>query len=97
MKFADGKTSSADGSHLTLWGFDISAAEFPQQKKTRVVGANRPLHVQMGASNYVQGSSFARIVIIVTGGQATDSGHLRLITAVYYRGRLLNYLHYYFN
>ena len=42
MKFADGKTSSANGSHLTVWGFDISTAEFPQPKKTRVFGVNRP-------------------------------------------------------
>ena len=27
------KTSSANGSHLNVWGFDISVAEFPQQKK----------------------------------------------------------------
>ena len=27
------KTSSANGSHLNVWDFDISAAEFPQQKK----------------------------------------------------------------
>ena len=26
-----------------VWGFDISAAEFPQLKKTRVFGLNRPL------------------------------------------------------
>ena len=37
------KTSSANGSHLNVWGFDISAAEFPQQTKTRVFGVNRPL------------------------------------------------------
>ena len=29
--------------HLNVWGFDISAAEFPQPKKTRVFGVNRPL------------------------------------------------------
>ena len=40
---AASKTSSANGSHLNVWDFDISAAEFPQQKKTRVFGANRPL------------------------------------------------------
>ena len=39
---AASKTSSANGSHLNVWGFDISAAEFPQQKKTRVFGVNRP-------------------------------------------------------
>ena len=33
VKFADGKTSSANVPHLNVWGFDISAAEFPQQKK----------------------------------------------------------------
>ena len=33
VKFADGKTSSANVPHLNAWGFDISAAEFPQQKK----------------------------------------------------------------
>ena len=27
------KTSSVSGSHLNVWDFDISAAEFPQQKK----------------------------------------------------------------
>ena len=42
VKFADGKTSSANVPHLNVWGFDISAAEFPQQKKTRVFGVNRP-------------------------------------------------------
>ena len=40
---AASKTSSANGSHLNAWGFDISAAEFPQQTKTRVFGVNRPL------------------------------------------------------
>ena len=45
MKFADGKTSSANVPHLNVWGFDISAAEFPQPKKTRVFGVNRPLRV----------------------------------------------------
>ena len=42
VKFADGKTSSANGPHLIVWGFDISAAECPQQKRTRVFGVNRP-------------------------------------------------------
>ena len=36
VKFADGKTSSANVPHLNVWGFDISAAEFPQQKKTPI-------------------------------------------------------------
>ena len=40
---AASKTSSANGSHLNVWGFDISTAEFPQQTKTRVFGVNRPL------------------------------------------------------
>ena len=40
------KTSSANGPHLNVWGFDISAAEFPQQTKTRVFGVNRPLRVR---------------------------------------------------
>ena len=39
---AASKTSSANGSHLNVWGFDISAAEFPQQNKTRVFGVNSP-------------------------------------------------------
>ena len=39
---AASKTSSANGCNLNVWGFDISAAEFPQQKKTRVFGMNRP-------------------------------------------------------
>ena len=43
VKFADGKTSSANVPHLNVWGFDISTAEFPQPKKTRVFGVNRPL------------------------------------------------------
>ena len=30
---AASKTSSANGSHLNVWDFDISAPEFPQQKK----------------------------------------------------------------
>ena len=30
---AASKTSSANGSHLNAWDYDISAAEFPQQKK----------------------------------------------------------------
>ena len=30
---AASKTSSANVPHLIVWGFDISAAEFPQQKK----------------------------------------------------------------
>ena len=42
MKFADGKTSSANVPHLNACDFDISAAEFPQPKKTRVFGVNRP-------------------------------------------------------
>ena len=37
VKFADGKTSSANVPHLNVWGFDISAAEFPQQKKLNFV------------------------------------------------------------
>ena len=40
VMFADGKTSSANVPHLNVWGFDISAAEFPQQTKTRVFGVN---------------------------------------------------------
>ena len=40
VKFADGKTSSANVPHLNVWGFDISAAEFPQQTKTHVFGVN---------------------------------------------------------
>ena len=40
VKFADGKTSSANVPHLNVWGFDNF--EFPQQKKTRVFGVNRP-------------------------------------------------------
>ena len=40
VKFADGKTSSANVPHLNVWGFDTSTAEFPQQKKTRVFGVN---------------------------------------------------------
>ena len=43
VKFADGKTSSANVPHLNAWGFDISAAEFSQPKKTRVFGVKRPL------------------------------------------------------
>ena len=43
VKFAEGKTSSANVPHLNVWGFDIPAAEFPQQTKTRVFGVNRPL------------------------------------------------------
>ena len=43
VKFADGKTSSANVPHLNVWGFDISAAEFPQPRQTRVFGVNRPL------------------------------------------------------
>ena len=45
VKFADGKTSSANVPHLNVWGLDISAAEFTQQTKTRVFGVNRPLNV----------------------------------------------------
>ena len=37
------KTSSANVPHLNVWGFDISAAEFLQQKKTCVFGVKRPL------------------------------------------------------
>ena len=42
---AASKTSSANGSHLIInvWDFDISAAKFPQQKKTRVFG---PIHTK---------------------------------------------------
>ena len=43
VKFADGQTSSANVPHLNVWGFDISEAEFPQQKKRTVFGVNRPL------------------------------------------------------
>ena len=46
VNFADGKTSSANVPHLNAWGFDISAAEFPQPKKTRVFGVNRPLEFE---------------------------------------------------
>ena len=38
---AASKTSSANGSHLNVWDFDISAAE-----KTRVFGVNRPLRIR---------------------------------------------------
>ena len=31
------QTSSANGPHLNIRGFDISAAEFPQRKKTSLV------------------------------------------------------------
>ena len=41
---AASKTLSANGSHLNAWGFDISAAEFPQQKKTCVFGVNESFH-----------------------------------------------------
>ena len=41
---AASKTSSANGSHLNVCDFAVSAAEFPQQKKTCVFGLNRPLH-----------------------------------------------------
>ena len=37
------KTSSANGPHLNVWSLYVSAAEFPQQKKTRVFGLNIPL------------------------------------------------------
>ena len=40
------KTSSANGPHLNVWGFDISAAEFPQHKirsGLSAVGLNSPL------------------------------------------------------
>ena len=40
MKFADGKTSSANVPHLNVWDFDISAAEFPQQKKRALILPN---------------------------------------------------------
>ena len=33
VKFADGKTSPANGPHLNVWGFDISAAEGPIHTK----------------------------------------------------------------
>ena len=46
VKFADGKTSSAKVPHLNAWGLDISVAEFPQPKKTRVFGVNRPLRAR---------------------------------------------------
>ena len=43
---AASKISSANGSHLNVWYFDISAAEFPQQKKTCVFGVNRPIQTK---------------------------------------------------
>ena len=57
---ADSKTSSANGSHLNVWDFDISAAEFPQQKKTRVFGVNRPL----GAIQTKDARSFRRVLSV---------------------------------
>ena len=33
VKFADGKNVVRKRAHLNVWGFDKSAAEFPQQKK----------------------------------------------------------------
>ena len=36
VKFADGKTSSANVPHLNVWGFDISAAEFLHRKNARL-------------------------------------------------------------
>ena len=47
VKFADGKTTSANVPHLNVWGFDISAAEFPQQKKRASFGVNRPLEFEV--------------------------------------------------
>ena len=38
---AASKTSSANGSHLNVWDFDISAAEFPQQKKRASLNGTR--------------------------------------------------------
>ena len=41
-----GCVCAAAGLYLwatVVWGFDTSAAEFPQPKKTRVFGVNRPL------------------------------------------------------
>ena len=57
MKFAEGKTSSANVPHLNVWGFDISAAEFPQPKKTRVFGVNRPLDIPLAEIKWLIGIS----------------------------------------
>ena len=57
---AASKTSSANGPHLNAWGFDISAAEFPQQTKTRVFGVNRPL----GAIQTKAARSFRRVLSV---------------------------------
>ena len=35
VKFADGKTSSANVPHLNVWGFDISAAGISAAEKKR--------------------------------------------------------------
>ena len=39
VKFADGKTSSANVPHLNVWDFDIFAAEFPHQKTQKPLRA----------------------------------------------------------
>ena len=39
VKFADGKTWSANVPHLNEWDFDISAAEFPSRKNVRLFSA----------------------------------------------------------
>ena len=44
---AASKSSSANGFHLNVWDFDISAAEFPQQKKRASlvwIDPNRPFN-----------------------------------------------------
>ena len=63
MNFADGKTVDANVPHLNVWGFDISAAEFPQPKQTRVFGVNRPLG-PLGAIQ-TKDARFSRRVLFV--------------------------------
>ena len=58
MKFADGKTSFANVPHLNVWGFDISAAEFPQPKKTRVFGAYSDQRRTFFPSRFVRTRAF---------------------------------------
>ena len=70
VKFADGKTSSANLPHLNVWGFDISAAEFPQQTKTRVFGVNMPLG-PLGPIQTKDARSFRRVLSV------PEHSHLR--------------------
>ena len=82
---AASKTSSANGSHLNVWGFDISAAEFPQQKKRASFGVNRPLRVICSHTCIASICTFSVDIFshLATFSHIESFSHLRVPQEVY--------------